>query len=89
LSYSVNLQASLGSIPPGGAQIAKVFAYTSTWFLCQNSDGSCPVDFESQAAGLAIPSPIADVFEGVCPTDENGFFRVCVYACVQAKQVVW
>ena len=89
LEYKVEQTVPLGVAPPQTITTAKVFGYTSTWFLCQDSDGSCPEDPESQTPGFAFASPFASVFDGVCDTDANGFFKVCVYACLRSKAVIW
>ena len=87
--YNAEVVVPLGVVPSQTISTAKVFGYTSTWFLCQDSDGQCPEDPESQAPGFAFPSPFASVFDGVCDTDANGFYKVCVYACLRTKVVVW
>lgn len=53
---------------------------------CQTNNGQCPPDAFSLTPGLPINSPFT-AFEGICPTDANGFYQVCVYACVEVKAV--
>lgn len=56
-------------------------------FRCQNPDGSCPPTLSASGAPpLAVSSPF-DVFDGLCESDANGFFEVCVYACVKVVAV--
>lgn len=89
IEYKLEQSVPLGVVPPQTESTARVFGYTSTWFLCQDSDGGCPEDSESQTPGFAFASPFANVFDGVCDTDADGFFKVCVYACLRTKVVIW
>ena len=77
LSYNANVFVS--SLPSGSSVTVDVYAYTTLYFRCQTNAGTCPIDPTSTAPPLPISSPF-DVFEGVCDTDMNGFYLVCLYA---------
>lgn len=54
---------------------------------CQLPGGGCPVDLNSVVPGFPVPSPFEEFFDGICPTDSNGFYSVCVYTCVTTEAV--
>ena len=52
---------------------------------CQNPDGSCPPDADSDVTPLQVLSPFGSVFDGVCSSNSQGLFPVCLYACLKVE----
>lgn len=86
-TFDLSESFQVSSLQPGQHAFVEAQVYTSVWFRCQSGPGACPVDPDSEAAPLLVNSPFGMVFGGICPSDANGLFPVCVYACTSVKLV--